>query len=264
MLASPHLKSPPDLGPLLVMRSYPQAPSSRIRSGFTLIELLTVIAIIGILAAILIPTVGKVRNSAKKAQCVSMMRQWGAAVNLCANDYKSHIALFFRSDPFSYAPYLDNARSMNVTSSTGVVSNRSTIDAMSVCPTGINGDNSLSSVKQYAFVVPVGVTARNAKLFGVFTDQYYYRISDASAPAKLLLMVEVANQINVVPGTLGGIQTAINGANSIRKMQSTRDFIRHGGIAHGLFLDGHIGALSTSDTDYSLSKEKLDTYFSLR
>lgn len=51
------------------------APSRRSRSGFTLVELLTVIAVIGILAAIIIPTVGNVRERASRSAAASNLRQ---------------------------------------------------------------------------------------------------------------------------------------------------------------------------------------------
>ncbi len=64
---------------------------SAARSAFTLIELLTVIAIIGILAAIIIPTVGKVRNTAQSARCVSNLRQIGQHITLYAGDNKGQL-----------------------------------------------------------------------------------------------------------------------------------------------------------------------------
>ncbi|AHF89980.1 N-terminal cleavage protein [Opitutaceae bacterium TAV5] len=60
-------------------------------AAFTLIELLTVIAIIGILAAILIPTVGKVRQTARQSLCISRARELGSAIQLYSGDHRDQL-----------------------------------------------------------------------------------------------------------------------------------------------------------------------------
>ena len=59
--------------------------------GFTLIELLTVIAIIGVLAGILIPAIGKVRERARLASKTSDYRQFYVAHTMYASDNKGMI-----------------------------------------------------------------------------------------------------------------------------------------------------------------------------
>jgi len=84
------------------------------RRGFTLIELLVVIAIIGILAAMVFPVFARARESARKAVCLSNVKNIALAIQMYLADnndtlppgeHRPEVIAFFDSQPGTQGGY---------------------------------------------------------------------------------------------------------------------------------------------------------------
>jgi prepilin-type N-terminal cleavage/methylation domain-containing protein/prepilin-type processing-associated H-X9-DG protein len=75
---------------------------SATRDGFTLIELLVVIAIIAILAAILFPVFARARENARRASCMSNLKQIGLGIMQYTQDYDEKMVKTGTYDPNDY------------------------------------------------------------------------------------------------------------------------------------------------------------------
>src|SRR2546430_14312389 len=63
------------------------------KRGFTLVELLVVIGIIAVLVGILLPTLNRARESARRTQCLSNLRQIATLLNMYANNFQQQIPI---------------------------------------------------------------------------------------------------------------------------------------------------------------------------
>jgi prepilin-type N-terminal cleavage/methylation domain-containing protein/prepilin-type processing-associated H-X9-DG protein len=85
-ISTDHIEMPADRGKS-ARGTFPKA------AGFTLIELLVVIAIIAILAALLLPVLGKAKERAIITKCESNIKQIVTSTFIYANDYGNNVPI---------------------------------------------------------------------------------------------------------------------------------------------------------------------------
>ncbi|MFA6285910.1 MAG: type II secretion system protein [Opitutaceae bacterium] len=136
--------------------------------GFTLIELLTVIAVIGVLAAILFPVLAKVKEAAHSSKCASNLHQVGIAIQTYANDNKGSlpptgffgVSSYYNRDQRNFQnsllPYLSLPQATTWSNSTDLTTHSDIFD----CP-GYKGNvGGKGYVLQQTVTAPDGTTMK--------------------------------------------------------------------------------------------------------
>jgi prepilin-type N-terminal cleavage/methylation domain-containing protein len=183
--------------------------NANIVKGFTVMELLAVVAIIGILAALLLPVLGSAKAAGKRTTCLNNLRQIGEGVHLYADD--SNQILFpitNASEPFwnPRAVYEWTAYDPLMRSYVGFKAAPSSRDKVFACPAdrfhywGTNGAYVLvpqgqhfqpyATFSSYAFNAGNAVFRTKPPFAGMFPGVMGSKLSSIASPARTVLLEE--------------------------------------------------------------------------
>ena len=158
--------------------------SGPLDQAFTLVELLVVIAIISILAVMLVPVIGMVRDQAKSNKCQSNLRQLQTGAIAYSIDWEEALPLYFYISSgggirggtlwTQNKPFLDMASDGKVTNGS-----QSQFPSNLLCPlaksdgtspvsrsTGYNPQIKPSTWPNNSWIQPMAINAQSAKLVG--------------------------------------------------------------------------------------------------
>jgi len=217
--------------------------------GVTLIEILIVSAVVGILAVLLFPVVGKAREIAGKSGCVNNLRQWGAAISLYAADNDMLLPTHQMSSnpgvpggreigwderlshyvPFNYANLLKE----------DLVARRRSI---LVCP----AEKVVAEPGDYTYAYNIDL---NYRLQGV---KALVKLSGLENASRYVLMTDSYKSMSLSTATAGRLKDAIKPER------------RHQGTPNFLYADGHVAPFVEELVGYNeVTGQNKDFYYNL-
>jgi len=226
------------------------------RRGFTLIELLVVIAIISILAAILFPVFARARENARRASCMSNLKQIGLGVMMYTQDYDEAypFSSVSRTGPWASIPTsADFADTSNVYWPQFIYPYTKSMDIF-YCPSGrkksagVDGVYGQYGVNRAVLLATTSVVAnqKTISMAAMASPTATYMMMDLGAYRVIASDTRNLTKIaqgSYIPGT--GPGSAVNlgdvtMASSITDLKDDYLSGRHLGGVNVAFADGHV------------------------
>ena len=210
-------------------------------AAFTLIELLVVIAVIAVLASLLLPVLGRAKETARATACANNLRQFSQAAATYSLDNKGSLP-FFLNWLHSYPGSEDLG--------TGQLYPYLKSRQVYLCPTDQRalGINPIASPRPPASIRQCSYGMNCVLCHDMDASKWLADPSTYAAPPRTLLFMEAAMARDDLSGMVGPVPWAGTSTNAL----STR----HNGTGHLMFCDFHVERVKAA-TAKKLEKSKL-------